>query len=258
MDGQKPEDMQQDQPVSLQPGTTVSPQNSPVLPKPVEAPMPQEPSPSLPAPAVPQTGNFTEPPVTTSSQDATDAPRQYPQPAEYEATDLQQPEVYGTSEFEEQQYDQGGSISWTASEFVGHHKSINWYMLLLFATSVVAMLVWLMTRDVISTFVVIFAGAIFATYAGRQPRELQYQIDPSGLTIGNKHFPYSDYRSFSVVPEGAFASIVLMPLKRFGTATTIYFGPDEGDEILRLLSSRLPHEQHKPDLLDSLLRRIRF
>lgn len=151
-----------------------------------------------------------------------------------------------------------GSITWTASEFIAHHKSPGWYLVLAAGALVLAAIIWLLTRDYISAAVVIVAAIFFGAYGARQPRQLQYRLSDTGLGIGEKHFTYQQFRSFSIVPEGAFSSIVFMPLKRFAPLTTIYYDPADEPKIIALLSERLPHEERRQDLIDRLMWRIRF
>ncbi len=61
-----------------------------------------------------------------------------------------------------------------------------------------------------------------------------------------------------MVPEGAFSSVVFMPLKRFAPPRTIYYAPEDEDRIVGLLVNRLPLEEHRADAVDGLMRRIRF
>lgn len=152
----------------------------------------------------------------------------------------------------------GDGVSWTASEFIAHEKSAGWYTALLLATAIIIVIVYLLTRDKISAVVVLFCAFALAALAGRKPRQLQYKINSSGITIAEKHFEYGLFKSFAIVPEGAFSSIVLMPLKRFAPLTTIYYAPEDEEKIVNVLSSRLPLEPHKLDAVDSLMRRIRF
>ncbi|MDB5169973.1 MAG: hypothetical protein JWN82_369 [Candidatus Saccharibacteria bacterium] len=150
------------------------------------------------------------------------------------------------------------AITWTASEFVAHQKSGGWYGLLALGAVVVAVLVWVVTKDIVSSVVIVLAALALGVYGRRQPRELDYRLDETGLTIGGKYYNYGGFRSFSVMTEGAFSSIVFMPLKRFSTLTTIYYDPKDEDDIVGLLSGRLPLEERKRDAIDSLMWRIRF
>lgn len=150
------------------------------------------------------------------------------------------------------------AVSWTASEFIAHHKSARWYGLLLLAAIALAALVYLLTRDSTSAGIVIVAAILFGIVAARQPRQLQYALDSRGVQVGPKYHSLADFRSFSVVPEGAFSSVVFMPLKRFAPLTTIYFAPEDERRIVALLSAVLPFEDYRHDIIEQFIRRIRF
>jgi hypothetical protein len=149
-------------------------------------------------------------------------------------------------------------LSWTASEFIHHQKTAGWYVMLGLAGIILAAVVFLLTRDMISTGVIIFAALIFGFYAGHKPRTLNYKLDDSGLTIGEKFYSYASFKSFAVAEEGAFSSIVLMPLKRFMPSLSLYYEPKDETKITDILALRLPVETHKRDAVDSLMHRIRF
>jgi hypothetical protein len=152
----------------------------------------------------------------------------------------------------------GEAITWTASEFIAHQKNGGWYGILAAGAVVVAVLVWFVTKDVVSSVVIVVAAAMLASFAARQPRELTYALDSSGLTIGVKRYPYSGFRSFAVMQEGAATSIVFMPLKRFAPMTTIYYDPEDEEKIGDIISEHLPFEERKRDAIDRLMWRIRF
>jgi hypothetical protein len=151
-----------------------------------------------------------------------------------------------------------GSISWTASEFIAHQKTLGWYALLALVAIIVAASVFLLTKDKISTTVVIVAALAFGFYATRKPRQLEYRLDEYGLSIGPKYYNYDGMRGFTILPEGAFDSIVFTPLQRFGPLITIYYAPEDEEKIVSLLSARLPMEGREPDIIDRFMKRIRF
>lgn len=154
--------------------------------------------------------------------------------------------------------DSPDTITWTASEFIAHDKSSGWYLMLMLAAAGVSVLVFFITRDIISVVVVAVAAIVLAMYGSHKPRQLEYKINPQGITIGPKNYPFDHYRSFSVIPEGAFSSIVFMPLKRFSPPLSIYYDPDDEQSILDLLNKSLPFEERKRDAVDSLMHKIRF
>jgi len=150
------------------------------------------------------------------------------------------------------------AITWTASEFIDHEKSLGWYLVLIAGSLVITALVYLITRDVLSTVIVALVAIIFASFAGHKPRTQQYGLSLQGLQIGIKTYGYQDFKTFSVIEEGAIASIVFMPLKRFMPPLTIYVAPDMEEQVVTYLSAFLPFEQRRADMVDSLMRRIRF
>lgn len=229
-------------PTTLQPGQTISPQSSPAAP---------------PAPAVvtPVTPDQAPPPAAASEPDTPPVAMQQPESKNTSPgpqPDSADPTVTPTM------HKPGAPISWTASEFIAHDKSTGWYTALAGVTIVVAALVYLLTRDKISTGVVIVAAIAFGGYAARRPNQQQYALDDQGLHIGSRYFDYNEFRSFCVIDEGSFSSISFVPLKRFGQLISIYYDPADESAIIDLLSARLPIDQRGHDAFDRFLKRIRF
>jgi len=150
------------------------------------------------------------------------------------------------------------AVTWTASEFIGHNKSPLWYLGLGGAILLLAAVVLWLTKDIISTVVIVLVGIVMGIYGARQPRQLKYALSPNGLLIENRFFPLHAFRSYAVVDEGPLSSIVFMPLKRFGQLVTIYIDPSDEDKILDILSAQLPLDNHKSDAIDQFMKRIRF
>ena len=151
-----------------------------------------------------------------------------------------------------------GSLTWTASEFIAHEKSPGWFGLLALGTILLAGVVYFLTRDKITTGIIIFAAICLGAYSIRKPKVQTYAIDSRGLRIGEKLYSFQGFKSFSIAEEGAIASIVLLPLKRFMPPLTVYVAPDMEDQIIGFLAELLPLEQHRQDAVDGLLKRIRF
>lgn len=151
-----------------------------------------------------------------------------------------------------------GAVEWSASEFVAHQKGAGWYLLLALATGAVAGLVLLVSGDWIATGVIIFAGILFGIVAARQPRVLQYRVDHDGLHVQDKLYHYGNFKSFAVIEEDAIHSVILMPMKRFMPAMSIYYAPEDEHKIVEALADYLPLQPAENDLIDRLLRKIRF
>jgi hypothetical protein len=228
----QPSDQSHEQP-DFQPGKTVSLNQAA-----------DSAAPSLPAPAVSQ----PQPSVPAVVQ---------PQERALYQTDDAQPSQPVTP-IDPQMQENGREIVWTAAEFIEHQKSPGWYLGMIGVALVVVVTVFLLTRDIFNTIMCIVAAILFAVVAGRPPRQLQYAIDDHGIQIGRRFYPYSDFRSFSVVDEGAISSIVIMPLKRFMPSLSLYYDLDDEDVIGDLLADHLPYAQHQHELTERLMRRIRF
>jgi hypothetical protein len=153
----------------------------------------------------------------------------------------------------------GDSINWTASEFVQHDKKANWYLILAFVTLAVAALSYLLLgKDIFAPSVVITLGVVFGIAGSRKPRILDYSISGYGLSVGQKHFNYEDFKSFSLLSEGQVSTVLLMPSKRFSPTLTLYVPEEETDDVMNALGSFLPLEQHDVGYVDKFLGKIRF
>jgi len=253
----------------MQPGQTITPNSQP--------PQPEE-------PATPQ-AQLPPPPPPVSSQPLPEQPLQPPAPAFVAPQPIQEPSPLPSPESQPQlqpadaippeagwQFSAGDevyaeppldfsltpAVSWSASEYAAHDKNAGWYMLVVLGALVVTVLVYLLTRDLISSGVMLILGVSFAAFGARKPQVLQYSVDRTGIHIGQKSYPYGMFRTFSILDEEASRSILLMPLQRFNLPISIYYAPDDEDQIIGVLGGHLPHEDRTLSLLDNLMRQIRF
>lgn len=171
-----------------------------------------------------------------------------------------QPQPSDHTDFSHTQQDVSAAedVSWTASEFIAHEKSLSWYLAMAASVLIFTAIVYLITRDKITAGIIIFAAIVFGVYAKRQPRTLNYHLETSGLTIGEKFYDFGQFRSFVLAHEGALSSISFMPLRRFMPVLTVYYSPADEQKIVQLLSARLPMENLRKDVIDRFLHRIRF
>lgn len=149
-------------------------------------------------------------------------------------------------------------VTWTASEYIAHHKTSGWYLLFILGVLACSGGIYLLTKDIISSAVVGFAGILFAVLASKKPRQLSYKVDVSGITIGGKFYPYTQFKFFSIAREGAVGSVNFWPLKRFMPELSIYYPPEQEGEILKIVAEHLPHEEHEEHAVDRLLKKLRF
>jgi hypothetical protein len=208
-------------------------------------------------PGAAQRAAASPPPAAPAPEPPVPEPTPAPKTAAVVTSGSDEPEVEPTpAESASESVEPG--ISWTASEFVAHEKTAGWYAILILASLLLAALVYLITKDVISVGVVVIAGILLAVYGSHQPRQVQYSIDDGGINVGQRHYSYDGFKYFSVATEGAFSSLVFMPLKRFAIPLTIYYAPADEERILGVVSNQLPLEEHRLDAVDNLMKHIRF
>ncbi len=154
--------------------------------------------------------------------------------------------------------DRTQEITWTAAEFITHDKSPGWYLALATAGVVVSSLIYFITKDKITTVIIALALFAFGLLAARKPKNQTYALDMRGLRIGQRLYSFTTFKSFAINEEAHAASLVLMPLKRFMPPLTVRLTPEIEDQAVDFLAQVLPFDQNHRDVVDSLMKRIRF
>jgi hypothetical protein len=149
-----------------------------------------------------------------------------------------------------------GPVSWQAAEFIEHEHNSGWYTALFVGTILLAVLVYLTTKDYFATGTIVAVGIIVAIYAGHKPGQAQYEITDSGLIVNGKNYPFSSFKSFTLLKEGELSSVNLFPLKRFMPPVSAYFEPKDESKIVDAIGNHLPYEERKMDSIDRLSRRL--
>ena len=149
-------------------------------------------------------------------------------------------------------------INWTSVNSYTVRKTFSWYLTLITLTAAIAIVVYLITKDKVTSAVLLVSGILIAIYAGKKPKVVNYQLTRNGFTVNGKYYEFSSFRSFAIIHQGVGASAVLTPLKRFLPYSYIYFERDLEDQIATALSEVLPFEDQHTDSVESFLRRIGF
>lgn len=149
-------------------------------------------------------------------------------------------------------------VSWTASEYIDHPHGAGWYGALMLGTVGLAGVIYFITKEYFATGVIVVLGVIVAVFAARKPRIVTYELGARSLKIGEKSYPYSQYKSFSIIREGSLSSVSLMPLKRMMSPISAYFAAEDEEHIVNVLGRHLPYEERKLDRIDRLTTRLRF
>lgn len=148
-------------------------------------------------------------------------------------------------------------LEWQSSEYIHHEKSIGWMLALIGVTVLFVAVAILLLQWSLAVVLVIMMIA-FGYYAVRKPRVITYKLDHDKLTIGAKEYPLTSFRSFGVVKEGAFYSIRLIPVRRFGLLQAAYVSDKEGEAVVDILGAHLPMEEMHTDPIERFMSKLRF
>lgn len=149
-------------------------------------------------------------------------------------------------------------VRWSASEYLEHQRGGSWYLLLILGAVVLGAIVYVLVRELLAVAAIIATAILVGVYAGRQPRTVEYNISSRGIQIGPKRYPFSNFRSFALIQDDAAHSIMLFPTKRFMPPMSAFFAPEDESKITDVLGDYLPFENHTPDLVDRLAKRLKF
>jgi hypothetical protein len=231
-----------------QPGSVITPSSSPTTPVQPTAPPPPS---AVPTPIPPTPVEPVAPPPPTPNEVAAQSQIQssLSPAAAQAAASLQPKSVQATDD----------GISWVAPEFIQHEQNLGWYLRLIAGAIVVGALIYLLTRDLITSGAIVVVGIILAFYTLRKPKNIQYTLERGSVRIGDKTFPYGAFRSFIAIDEGSkLTSVTFMPMRRFSPPVGMCIFQADEDTILDFLADRLPIENHKPDLVERMMERINF
>jgi len=148
------------------------------------------------------------------------------------------------------------SITWTASEFIDHSKSFSWYLFFFISILVIGYLVYIFTRSIFSSIVIFILGIALCYISTRKPKDINYGLDDEGIVINNTDYPFSVFKSYTLISEGGLEQIALISVKRFSPDKTIYFEPQDKDKIISLLGEFLPLETNTNDAIDKFMKKI--
>ncbi|HVO86751.1 MAG TPA: hypothetical protein VMT23_03480 [Candidatus Binatia bacterium] len=150
------------------------------------------------------------------------------------------------------------TLNWTASEYIDHNRGASWYLALAAITTVFAAGFYIWTKDYFGTVTIVILGIIVGVVARWKPNDIKYELSSQGLNVGDKLYPYSSFKSFSVLHEGDLSSLMLMPTKRFMPPITVFFDEQDEDNLVSIIEDHLPLEERSVDRVDRLSRRLRL
>lgn len=152
------------------------------------------------------------------------------------------------------------AISWQAPEREHHDKDVLWYAASVFiAVVLVAISLWQL-NFLFAVFVVI-AELLILFFSNELPRDVSFQADSSGLTVGSRHYRWSEFESFSVAPSDEndpYVGFHFYHSARFSFDLKILIPHAEVAKIHPLFNNYLSEVEHDDSLVDLLIKLMRL
>jgi len=150
-------------------------------------------------------------------------------------------------------------VHWSAAEYIDNKRGGLWFVA--FALVVVVLIavdLFLFKSYTFSVLVVVMAVALVVLMV-RPSRVIDYTLSgDQGLYIGEKLYHFSEFKAFGIISEDGHHSIMLIPVKRFALALSVYFPEEVGEKIVDIFGARLPMRDLKLDVIDVIVRKLRL
>ncbi len=146
---------------------------------------------------------------------------------------------------------------WKAPEFTHHKKNKRWYMYAIGITAT-AVVLSIISGSGLTALVFGLSGAIVLFTAEHKPRDINFSITPMGVSAGEKHYDFSHLDSFWVHYTPDVQELSFKSKKMLSPFIKIPLGEQDPIHVRTMLSSYLPEERQEEELIDMILRRIKF
>ena len=154
--------------------------------------------------------------------------------------------------------DDGAVIRWQAAEYLHQDQSPLWFVVMGIIVVVLMAIAYLWMSSITFAILIPVMAVALVVYVKRPPATNNYTLSRKGLHINDQLYPFDTFKSFGVISRGGNHSVVLTPRKRFQLGHTIYFSEELGEQIVDMFAARLPMKDVSPDMIDTLLSKLRL
>ncbi len=148
-------------------------------------------------------------------------------------------------------------IDWVSTDNTASKKA-SWYLIYIFSTLVLGGLIYLVTKDLITTIVIVFCGFMLLIYSIKKPKTVSYKLTDSSIYVSGKAFKIANFKSFSINNHGLEKAVSLIPMKRFYPYLYINLNQEVSADVIQRLSQLIPIQKPTVDIFESLLRFIKL
>ena len=150
------------------------------------------------------------------------------------------------------------SISWQADEYPNNPKTWSWVLVFAITAGAIIFLVGAVTDEILPTASVALLIALYGIYVIRQPKKQDFQLTETGIKAGEFFYPFSKFRSFSVLEDRPKKTLFFPAHRRFVLPLMIEMPDEQAKIIAEQLSKILPHSSVKPDPIERFIAYLRF
>lgn len=150
------------------------------------------------------------------------------------------------------------NLTWEAAEAIEYDKKPGWYVWLsIIGLALAGVFIWL--KQYLSAGVVVLALLVLFTQAKVKPKKNKYILDPSGLTINEKKYPFTQLKSFSIIMSMEGNTLYVQRAGKFVSPLAIFLGATNPRPIEAYLKRFIPENENlKETTADKVNRILRF
>ena len=148
-------------------------------------------------------------------------------------------------------------ISWRIEESDFAPQTAEWFWalgILAFALVVFAVLL----KNYLLIVIIALAAFIIYENKNKKPELIHFTLDGNGLRVGDKFYPYENFKSFWIYENiaGQKRELVFRRQQNFMPLLTIFFNNEDESEIQKILNKHLPEKEEPESLIDLLRKRF--
>jgi len=174
------------------------------------------------------------------------------------------PEVGKIEQFENENFNYTGPITWSAIDNAQHKRGGGWYLIwvLIFVVLIGASLftnifyeMWQLWTSVGLAFVIFITLIV----VNKQPRQtIRYELTDNAVQINDKSFLLKTFQSFTIADKGNIQVISLISSKRFSLPVELIIETKMADEVVDLLNTKLPITQEGMNFTEKISAILKF
>ena len=149
-------------------------------------------------------------------------------------------------------------IRWSAPEYEFHEKNTEWYWVLGIITAALVLTAFILHNFLFAVFAIL-AGFSLGLYGARRPTLMHHEINPGGISAGNKKINYEHIDHFWINYEPPMKKEIIFESKKtFSLHTTMLIGHTDPEQIRRYLLQYLREKKIDESFVSALAHFLKF